>query len=57
MPAFGHHGDFHVYLDPSYSTSPHQAADIPPAAEIVDRIVNQATILLTSASNRYQIAQ
>jgi hypothetical protein len=32
-------------------------ADIPPAAEIVDRIVNQATILLTSASNRYQIAQ
>lgn len=32
-------------------------ADIPPAAEIVDRVVNQATVLLTSASNRYQIAQ
>jgi nitronate monooxygenase len=32
-------------------------ADIPPAAEIVDRVVNQATVLLTNDSNRYQIAQ
>jgi nitronate monooxygenase len=32
-------------------------ADIPPAAEIVDRMVNQATALLSSASNRYRIAE
>jgi len=32
-------------------------ADIPPAAEIVDRMVNEATILLSSASNRFRIAQ
>jgi nitronate monooxygenase len=32
-------------------------ADIPPAAEIVDRMMNQATALLSSASNRYRIAE
>jgi nitronate monooxygenase len=31
--------------------------DIPPAAEIVDRMVNEATIILSSASSRYRIAQ
>ena len=31
-------------------------ADIPPAGEIVDRMVNEATTLLTTASNRYRIA-
>ena len=30
-------------------------ADIPPAGEIVDRMVNEATTLLSSASNRYRI--
>jgi nitronate monooxygenase len=32
-------------------------ADIPPADEIVDRLVNEATVLLSRASNRYRIAQ
>jgi hypothetical protein len=31
-------------------------ADIPPAGEIVDRMLNEATTLLTTASNRYRIA-
>jgi nitronate monooxygenase len=30
-------------------------SDIPPAAEIVDRIVNEAAKLLSSASNRYRV--
>ena len=30
--------------------------DIPPAAVIVDRMVNEATTLLSSASNRYRVA-
>jgi len=30
-------------------------ADIPPAGEIVDRMVNEATTLLSTASNRYRV--
>lgn len=32
-------------------------ADILPAAEIVDRMVKEASVLLSSASNRYRITQ
>lgn len=31
--------------------------DIPPAAEVIDRIVTEATALLSRASNRYRIAE
>ncbi len=31
--------------------------DIPPAAEIVERMVDEATVLLASASNRYRITE
>jgi hypothetical protein len=32
-------------------------ADIPPAAEIVERMVTTATTLLVGASNKYKILQ